>query len=77
MTVTFQSTCHHYTIGAILKTPQYIEHVKLAGAGQFDYLDGGRIFQTHRTGQVCCSVGTIMAAESDDFGFEVVGHVIT
>jgi len=74
MTVAFQSTGDHYTVSAILESSQNIQGIQLAGTGQFDDFDGRRIFQPHRTSQVCGSISTVVAAKGDDIGSVLVGH---
>jgi hypothetical protein len=72
MTIALQSTRHHHTVCTILKSAQHVQHVKLACAGQFDNLNGGGVFQSHGPGKICRSVGAVVTAERDDFGYKGV-----
>ncbi len=72
MTFAFQSACHQHAVGAVLKRAQHVGHVQFAGAGQFHNLDGGWIFQPHRTGQIGRRIRAVMAAERDYVRFKTV-----
>ena len=72
MTFAFQSTRHQHAVGAVLESAQDVQHVQFASAGQLDNLDRGRVFQSHRSGQVGGGVRAVVTAEGDDIGFKSV-----
>lgn len=74
MTITLQSAGHHDAVGAILKRAEDIQHVELAGAGQLDDFDRGRIFEAHAPREVRGGIRTIVACERDDLRAKVFRH---
>ena len=72
MTFAFQSTRYQHAVGAVLEGAQDVQYIQLAGAGQLDDLDRGRIFQAHRPGQIGGGVRAVVTAEGDDVGFKSI-----
>jgi hypothetical protein len=76
MTIAFQSAGHHHAIGAVLKRAQSVKDIELAGAGQLDDLDRGRIFEAQTAGQVGGGISAIVARERDDLGTKILRHSV-
>jgi hypothetical protein len=66
MAVTGQSANRHHAVGAILESLQGHEDVELAGTGQLDDLDGGRVLEAQTAGEIGSSVGAVLAAVGDN-----------
>ena len=65
------STGHQDAVRSPLEGSQDVENVQLAGAGQPDDLDVGRVLKAHRPCQVGGSVGAVVATEGQDLWFEL------
>ena len=57
-------------VGAGLDGAQQVDDLELAGAGQLDHADVGRVLQAHAAGQVGGRVGAVVAGEDDDLRLE-------
>jgi hypothetical protein len=72
MAIPFQSTGYHNTVGPAFKGVQYLSHVQLAGAGNFNDPHVGGVLESHGPGQVGGGVGAMLAGKSHDFRLKTI-----
>jgi hypothetical protein len=53
-----------------------VKDIHLAGAGDLDDPEVGRILQSHRTCQVRSGIGSVMATETDDLRLKILHQAL-
>lgn len=71
MTFTFEAAGNIDPISSLLKCPEYMNKIHLAGTGDEYDPDVARVRKSHRTCQVRSRVPSILATKCDDYGLKL------